>query len=131
MITTPYVLAALIAIVGSTQQVHVDRQIQSARDLQVGDSESRVLALLGPPRHDWEDKFALLLPAKGPRRWIYGADIELKWIIDPDTVFPHVLPLKLRLFGAYADDLVIVWDDKGRIYRIDLPPPKTPLQAVQ
>ena len=81
-----------------------------------------MLALLGPPHNDWEHSHGIFSSGMGPRRWIYGTDIELKEVINLDGMFPNLLPFKLRIFGPYEDDLIIVWDEHGRVINVLSPP---------
>jgi hypothetical protein len=125
MLTLPYALAMLLAVGGSVEADQLNKQIVASYPLKTGDTEGRVLEILGEPKMRCPHGLALFTFGVGPPQWIYGTTIDIAGIIDPDSPFPNLLPLKFRIFSPHEGDLVIKWDDRGRVASIERP---TPLQ---
>lgn len=119
MLVIPYVLATLIALGGSIQRIQFDEKVRVSHQLKPGDSEARVLEVLGNPRERRRGGFFSF--GTGQLRWIYGTDIDLGEIINPNLPFPNLVPIRLRIFGPCDDDLVVNWDDHGEVASIDHP----------
>lgn len=117
MPVVPYILATLIALVGSIEQVQLNEKVQASHQLKPGDSEAKVLSVLGSPRSQGRSGFF----GFGHSRWIYGANIDLGMIIIPDLPVPNPVPIKLRIFGPCDGDLVVNWSDQGTVASIDRP----------
>jgi hypothetical protein len=116
MLTLPYVLATLFAVGGGVELAQLDKQIRASSELQQGDVEARVLELLGEPK--MRCPHGLSFFGVGPPQWIYGTNIDVTQIIDSESVFPNPLPVKIRIFSPDQGDLVINWDDQGRVASI-------------
>jgi hypothetical protein len=121
MITFPYVLATLFAVGGGVQLAQLDKQIVASSQLKQGDGEARALAVLGEPKMRCPHGLSLFTLSSGPPQWIYGTDIDVTKIIDSESCFPNLLPIKLRIFSPDKGDLVINWDDHGRVASIQRP----------
>ena len=121
MITFPFILATLFALGGGIELAQFDKQVAASNQLKPGDNENRVLAALGEPKMRCPHGLSLFTPSSGPAQWIYGTNIDVTRIINTDSALPNLLPLKLRLFSPDEGDLVISWDDQGRVASIRRP----------
>jgi hypothetical protein len=119
MLTTPYVLAVLLAIAGSEPQYRFEQQVRAAEQIKHGDSEARVLEILGPPHNRWKGSIYIFGGSLGPPQWIYGTDIVLGRIVNPDFPIPNLFPFQLRIFTACEDDLVIKWSANRRVAGVE------------
>lgn len=130
MFTPIYVLAAMVALIGSVEQGHVDQLVKASAQLKRGDNEARVLAVLGPPLARWPKRGpgAALIFGDAPPKWSYGTLLDVSMIIQSDAAIPNVLPRKLRLFGPETNDLVIIWDNQGVVDTIECPHASLPVQ---
>ncbi len=121
MVTLPYVLATLLAVGGGIELAQFDRQLAASSELKPGDGEARVLELLGEPKMRCPHGLLLFTNVSAPPQWIYGTNIDCTKIIDTESAFPNLLPVKLRLFSPDQSDLVINWNDQGRVVSIQRP----------
>jgi hypothetical protein len=121
MIHLPYLLATLFAVGGGIELARLDKQITASAQLQQGDSETRVLEVLGEPKMRCPHGLSLFTLSAGPPQWIYGTNIDVTKIIDSESTLPNLLPLKFRIFSADEGDLVINWDDQGHVASIQRP----------
>jgi hypothetical protein len=121
MINLPYVLATLFAVGGGIQLAQLDTQVTASGQLKQGDVETHVLEVLGEPKMRCPHGLSLFTLSSGPPQWIYGTDIDVTKIIDSESCFPNLLPIKLRIFSPDNGDLVINWDDHGRVASIQRP----------
>ena len=119
MITVPYVLATVVALGGSVQQVRLEEQVRASRQIKAGDSEARVMEVLGHPHTRWEHGSGLFNFGTGPRQWAYGTNIDLGEIINAGAIFPNLVPFKLRLFGPDKGDLVVTWNKQGAVASVE------------
>lgn len=111
----------MLALCGGIDQARVNRLVDASSQLKTGDDENKVLSVLGRPTARWEHRNILMLLTGQPsRQWAYGTYLEMSAVWSPNFLCP-ALPLKLRLFGPYKDDLVVVWDGDGRIAWINQP----------
>jgi hypothetical protein len=123
MITLLHAWVATLALIGSVEQAQLDQLIQASSQLKPGDDQARVLAVLGRPRARWQRRgpIASFVLGGSQPRWAYGTHLDLSAIIVPDSPFPNVLPIKLRLFGPDEEDLVIIWNADGSVASIERP----------
>jgi hypothetical protein len=119
MLMTPYVLAVLLAIAVSEPRYRFEQQVRGAAQIKLGDTEARVLEILGPPHNRWKGSIYVFGGSLGPPQWIYGTDIELGRIVNPDFPIPNLFPFQLRIFTACDDDLVIVWSANRRVVKVE------------
>jgi PAS domain-containing protein len=113
---------AMLALLGAVDQARVDRLVEASVQLEKGDDESKVIAVLGRATTRWEHPTLLtLLAAQPSRQWAYGTFLDLSDVWATDSILRNLLPIKFRMFGPNESDLVIVWDADGRIAWINRP----------
>jgi hypothetical protein len=123
MLTLPYVLAAMIALAGGVEQARLDTRISASAVLKSGDSEARVLEVLGPPLETWKPRSATaaVVFGKRPAQWLYGTVIDGREVVNSEGIFPNFFAVKLRLFSPDDGDLVIDWGEDGVVAAVKRP----------
>jgi len=112
-------MAAAVAMIGAVEQQRLDQLIEASRQIQLGDSEAEMRALLGRPIAQWEKSGSII--QTGPPQWVYGTVVDLGGIANGDLLVPFPLSIKLRVFGADETDLVINWNANGTVASVTRP----------
>ncbi len=93
------------------------RQVRAAGQIEVGDTAATVRQVLGEPR---------MLREKGVKR-LFGSPYEREtwsydWWLRPEfyAEWPYFFPIAFK-FDPLNTDLLIEFDDRGRVYSIALP----------
>ena len=115
---------SLIIVVGNLERQHLARTVLRASTLQSGQTEDDLYLQLGRPLEVYSARkgWSFLAIGKRPRQWCYGTRIDLDHMFISDPVVSiNPLPVKIRWFGYCDDDLVVDFDETGRVTRIDNP----------
>ena len=115
-----YAASAVVALAGAMEQARLDWQFEASRQIEPGDTEAEVRAVLGRPLVRWKYT-GLSRLVFGPPQWAYGAIIDLGGIVSDQSLVPCPLSVKLRIFGPDVSDLVVTWDADGRVASITRP----------
>lgn len=101
----------VLVFIGIGEKVHLQKIVDQSASLVVGATQEDVLRTLGEPKIKWDARrgVARFIFGERPSQWIYGTTIDLRAIIVPDLPFPNPIPIKIRLFAADEDDVVIDW----------------------
>ncbi|HEV7226612.1 MAG TPA: hypothetical protein VGN42_28150, partial [Pirellulales bacterium] len=96
---------------GVGEQVHLQRLVDRSARIAIGANERDVERAIGEPIAKWEARrgWARFVFGERGAQWVYGTSIDLGSIFVPELPFPNPVPLRLRLFSADDDDLVIEW----------------------
>jgi hypothetical protein len=114
-----YSLAVVSSLINSAEQGRLLAQIDAASRVAVGQSQAEVRAIVGAPIGEWEKTGFIF--TSGPPQWAFGTVLDAHEIIQDGWVLPLPIPLKLRIFGPDGKDLVITWDDAGRVVDVKRP----------
>lgn len=116
-----WVLALVLMGVG--EQVHLQRLVDRSARIAIGANERDVERAIGEPIAKWEARRGwarFIFGARGAQ-WVYGTSIDLGSIFVPELPFPNPVPLRLRLFSADDDDLVIEWTSTKQVAKVSRP----------
>ncbi len=121
----PYCWSVVLVVVGSVELAQFEKTVKASAAIHVGTDDSTVRSILGEPLARWEARSPLssLFLGPRPRQWVYGTWIDLQRIIMPEFPFLNPIPIRLRLFDADENDLVIHWNDADVVERIQQPSP--------
>jgi hypothetical protein len=115
---------SLMVLVGNIERQQLARTLVAASALKVGQSESDVASRLGRPLEEYDAYagWSFFAIGKHPRQWCYGTNIDLGHVFVVSPIpFVHPLPIHVRWFGYCEEDLVLEFDDAGRMTRVVLP----------
>jgi len=120
----------VLVFVGIGERVHLHKVIAQSESIVVGATRQSVLHAIGEPQFKWNARrgVARLIFGRRPALWIYGTTTNLKALIIPDLPFPNPIPIKIRLFSADQDDLVIDWTSENLVAAINRPPIDVPTE---
>lgn len=91
---------------------------RNATAIRVGDTKARVKSVLGEGT-EWPIDYSLIF-GRLHEDWSYGSRFDWSDALQPE--FPFVSPFRLR-FGPDKDDVVITFDNCGRVSKVDVPAP--------
>jgi hypothetical protein len=114
-----YSVAAVSGLINGAEQARLQKQISASSRITVGQSQTEVRAIVGAPIGQWEKTGFIF--GSGPPQWAYGTVLDAREIIQDGWVLPLPIPLKLRIFGPDERDLVITWDEAGRVVEVKRP----------
>jgi hypothetical protein len=116
-----YAMAATSSLVAATEQARLKHLVAISQEVKPLATKAEVRTLLGPPTAEWEHT-GLFFFGSGPPQWAYGTLLDGKFIANPDFPLPIPLFPNIRLFGPNSEsDLVITWDDQGRVLDVSRP----------
>ncbi|MBC8351548.1 MAG: hypothetical protein H8E66_06145 [Planctomycetes bacterium] len=113
--------ALIAAAIGLGERIQVQKAVNISQHVSIRASEEEVLTTLGEPLFQWEAQKGFLFFGSHPAQSIYGTTIDAASIVIPYLPFPNPLPLKIRLFSADTDDLVIDWTQDRRVAHVARP----------
>jgi hypothetical protein len=115
---------ATLALIVALEQPRMDRVLDAADQVAPGADEQQVLAALGPPDVKWAERSGIMVLMFGrmPRQWSYGTLVDAENLFIAETGWPNPAPIKIRLFGPNANDVVVTWRDDGMVAAVDRPP---------
>ena len=113
----------MLVIIGIGEKVQLQKVVEQSAPLVVGATEQDALLMLGEPKMKWDSRrgVARFIFGERPAQWIYGTTIDLQLIIIPELPFPNPIPIKIRLFFADEDDLVIDWTPDNKVSAVKRP----------
>jgi hypothetical protein len=114
---------ATLAVIAALEQPRMDRIAAAAEQVQPGANEVQVRAALGRPDAQWAERSGFMLAMFGrmPRQWSYGTILDPDSLINMETGWPNLLPIKLRLFGPDSRDVIVTWRADGTVDAVDRP----------
>ncbi len=117
-------VVALIAFtVGMGERAEIQTLTEKSQAIEVGWSKQQVKELLGPATLDLPRRQGLsaILFGKRPPQWLYGTEFDVDSTFTSVLPVPNPLPIKLRIFSSYDDDLLVVWNSEGTVGRVRRP----------
>jgi hypothetical protein len=115
---------ATLALIAAVERPHMDRVLNAVDQVAPGADEQQVLHALGPPDVKWAKRTGVMVLLFGsmPRQWSYGTIVDAENLFIAETGWPNPAPIKIRLFGPNANDVVVTWRDDGMVAAVDRPP---------
>jgi hypothetical protein len=122
-----------LVLIGMGEQVQLQRLVERSAGIAIGATEGDVERAIGEPGLKGEARRGLARFIFGERRvqWIYGTSINLGAIFIPELPFLNPIPLRLRLFSADEDDLVIEWTPTKQVAKVSRPKLDVPDELME